>query len=1076
MMLSFFKKRAFLPVCIFCTIFFPEASAQQYPFKFFSEEEGLPQSTVYSICEDNRGFLWLGTDGGGLCLLDGNGISMMDTIQNLEGNIIRALLFDSNDILWIGTNKGLVMYDGYTYRKIEGMPGEDVHILCLFEDSNSTLWAGTAEHGCYYVRDQHAHRVENFTTKGIFAINEDPYGRIWVGSVGGIHLISREQDTFVVQKPQIFLYKNERFILSMEKLNEDEFLLGTHGAGIKHVKITGPDAFELKDFKSDDIGKEGVIIWDMQKTSGGAIWIATDKKGVFRIRDQEVTQFNHYNGLTVNQVQKLFEDRDGNMWIGTNEKGLALYAGDEFLRFDNQEFTDFPITGILKHTGNVSWITTYGGGIHQLTFEENSPILKSEKILPGLPEQYITAILEDHDGIIWAGTQRSGLYRIEHDNITRITYLDGLVSNKIYSLFEDHNGILWCGTDAGISLLDGSRIRNISERPDSGLINNEVQCFVEDRERNLWIGTMGGLVRIHGDKMTSYTEEDGLENTEILSLDLQYDSVLWIGTKGGGIFRCEDYADTTPIKSVKYAKGSLSDNIRSLNFLNDTLLIAGTDRGLMMYVLNAANDIVYMRKYDARDGFFGGEIIQNGMEKLSGNTMLICTIDGVTRFSPDLLKMKSKPVSAHIDQIDLFYKNVDWRMYSDSIVPFSQIPCQLKLKPGENHLTFHVATDNIPGKSIISYRYQLLKGKDNWSPLQDAGRFDFMNIPFGRNSFRIRIESDDDYYQDSELIYDYEIRVPFYLQWWFYVLLVLVMIAAVFVIIRYRERALRKRNEILEDTVLDRTVELRMQKFEVEKQKGIIEIKNKDITDSIRAAKYIQDAVLPSTQILNTFFADSFIIYWPKDIVSGDFYWIKERKKDILITAADCTGHGVPGAFMSLLGISFLNNMVDESGNDSPAGILNKLRDDIVQSLNQKEEGTRVKSGMDAALIAVSKDKMQLEYAGAYNPLILVRDHELTEMKADKMPIAYYDIMEPFTNHSVSLEKGDQLYFFSDGFADQFGGPQGKKIKRGKFYNWLLEVEGLPFQEQSEMLEKKFNEWRGEGARIDDVVLIGIKI
>jgi serine phosphatase RsbU (regulator of sigma subunit) len=295
-------------------------------------------------------------------------------------------------------------------------------------------------------------------------------------------------------------------------------------------------------------------------------------------------------------------------------------------------------------------------------------------------------------------------------------------------------------------------------------------------------------------------------------------------------------------------------------------------------------------------------------------------------------------------------------------------------------------------------------------------------------------------------------------------------------IVWYRERTLRKRNIILEETVQKRTLEISRQKDQINEQKVTIEEKNKDITDSIRAAKYIQDAVLPPTQILNTFFNDSFIIYWPRDIVSGDFYWIKERKKDILITAADCTGHGVPGAFMSLLGISFLNNMVSESGNDSPAEILNKLRNEVIKSLNQSEKETKVRSGMDAALIAINKDRSTIEYAGAYNPLVLIRDKGLEELKADKMPIAYYEHMEPFTNHSMQLQEGDQLYFFSDGFADQFGGPDNKKIKRGKFYKWLLEIEGLPFNKQSEILEKNFNEWKGESDRVDDVVLIGIKV
>jgi len=1073
---SLLGKKVSLLVCISCTLFLINLPAQQYPFKFFSEEEGLPQSTVYSICEDDRGFLWLGTDGGGLSLMNGNGITVADTVENLDGKTIRALKLDSNNILWIGTNSGIVFYDGYVFRKMEGPDAKELQVLCFYEDAESRLWLGTAQHGCFYIKNQKLNPIEQLSAKGIFAINEDQYGRIWVGSFGGgIHLLTMSQDSCIVERPDIFLHKYENLVTSIEKIEADEFLLGTHGAGIKHIKVNAPDQFELSDYERELTGSENVIVWDILKASDQAIWIATDKKGVFRISNKQITNFDNANGLKTSQVQKLYEDKNKNIWIGTNEKGLSLYLGEEFVQFDIGEFSKNPITGLLKQSANECWISSYGGGIHKLTLNDRRTELKKEKIFPNLPENYVTALYQDSQGTNWIGTQHNGLYKINLNTIRRISHRDGLISDKIYSLFEDHKGRLWCGTDAGISLFEGSGIRNISEGPDGGLINNEVQCFIEDRNKNLWIGTLGGLERIHGDKMTSYGKEDGLLTTGILTMDLQYDSILWIGTKGGGLYRCSDYNDSIPIKSVHYKKEKLSNNIRALKFLNDTILVAGTESEIVMYVLNAANDIVYIRKYDANDGFFGGEVIQNGIELLSSNTLLIGTNNGIELFSPDILNMESKPVSVHINQIDLFYKNVDWNKYSDSITPYNNVPSSLKLKPHENHLTFHLASDNLCGKSELSYSYELISGEGGWSPFQDLVRFDFMNIPYGTNAFRIKIESDDSFYQDEQFLYEYEIQVPFYLHWWFYALVFLVLMATFLVILRYREKALRKRNFILEDTVKTRTLEISWQRDQINEQKVTIEKKNKDITDSIQAAKYIQDAVLPPRQILNALFRDSFIIYWPKDIVSGDFYWIKKRKRDIVITAADCTGHGVPGAFMSLLGISFLNNMVNESGNDSPAEILNKLRNEVVKSLNQSEENT-VKSGMDAAMIAINKDSLTIEYAGAYNPLILIRNKELIEFKADKMPIASYDIMEPFTNHSMQLHEGDQLYFFSDGFADQFGGPDNKKIKRRKFYDWLLEIEDLSFTEQSEALERKFNEWKGESARIDDVVLIGIKV
>lgn len=1077
MKLSYVGKKASLVVCISCTLFLVKLSAQQHPFKYFSEEEGLPQSTVFSLCEDKKGFLWMGTDGGGLCLMNGNGITTVDTAACIDGKTIRALKLDSNNNLWIGTDAGIVLYDGYTFKKTEGIEGEEVQVLCFFEDTESRLWVGTAHHGCFYIKDQILYPVEQLTVKGIFAINEDQYGRIWVGSYGeGIHLVSLSHDTCVIEKPNIFLSGYEKYVKVIEKIKVDEFLLGTHGAGIKHIKITAPDQYELSDYQMEHKGSENVIIWDILKTSDQAIWIATDKKGVFRIKDEGITTFDNSSGLGTNQVMKLYEDKSKNIWIGTNDKGLSLYLGDEFVRFDDEEFSNNPITSLLKRSEYECWISSYGGGIHKLTLDESRMVLNMEKIFLDLPDNYVTAMYQDREGTNWIGTQHSGLYRIDKNTKTRISQRGGLISNRIYSLFEDYKGMLWCGTDAGISLLDGSGIRNISEQSDSGLINNEVQCFIEDRNKNLWIGTLGGLERIHGGEMTPYGEEDGLKTTEILTMDLQYDSILWIGTKGGGLFRCIDYNDSIPIKSVVYEKANLSNNIRALKFLNDTILIVGTERGIVMYGLNAANDIVYMRRYDTNDGFFGGEVIQNGIEVISGNTLLICTNNGIELFSPDILNMESKSVSVHINQIDLFYKNVDWSKYSDSIIPYNNIPYQLKLRPHENYLTFHVASDNISGKSELSYSYELIRGEDNWSPFQDIARFDFMNIPYGANVFRIKVESDDNYYQDDQYLYEYEIQVPFYLKWWFYALVFLVLLTTFLLILRYREKALRKRNEFLEDAVKKRTLLLSWQKDQIEEQKGLIEKKNQDITDSIQAAKYIQDAVLPPLQTLNAIFNDSFILYWPKDIVSGDFYWIKERKTDILITAADCTGHGVPGAFMSLLGIAFLNNMVSESGNDSPAEILNELRNEVIKSLNQSNDKNAVKSGMDAALIAINKDRLSLEYAGAYNPLILIRNKELIELKADKMPIAFYDVMDPFTNHSMQLQKGDQLYFFSDGFADQFGGPDNKKIKRRQFYDWLLESEDLPFNKQSEMLEKKFIAWKGESDRIDDVVVIGIKV
>jgi serine phosphatase RsbU (regulator of sigma subunit) len=263
---------------------------------------------------------------------------------------------------------------------------------------------------------------------------------------------------------------------------------------------------------------------------------------------------------------------------------------------------------------------------------------------------------------------------------------------------------------------------------------------------------------------------------------------------------------------------------------------------------------------------------------------------------------------------------------------------------------------------------------------------------------------------------------------------------------------------------------------ELKKAYDILEEKNKQITDSINYASSIQSALLPDMEALQNFFSDSFILFKPKDIVSGDFYWIQPLGNKILITAADCTGHGVPGAFMSVLGISLLDDIVNKNGVIKPNEILFELRAKIIHALNQHKEKDK-KDGMDMALCLFDFDGHKGYYSGSYNPLYIIRNNEFEQIKADRMPIGLHikDNM-PFSEHEFSFDKGDQFYMFSDGYADQFGGPNERKIKSKKFQELLLENSGQAGQIQRDALDNYFETWRGEMEQIDDVIVIGLKI
>lgn len=273
--------------------------------------------------------------------------------------------------------------------------------------------------------------------------------------------------------------------------------------------------------------------------------------------------------------------------------------------------------------------------------------------------------------------------------------------------------------------------------------------------------------------------------------------------------------------------------------------------------------------------------------------------------------------------------------------------------------------------------------------------------------------------------------------------------------------------EHLQQLVQERTSELEEALLKVQKQKS-------EITDSIHYARRIQAAILPSDRIFKENLGESFILYKPKDIVAGDFYWTELTDNHLFFAVADCTGHGVPGAMVSVVCHAALNRAVKEFQLRRPAEILEKVRELVIATFEKSDEV--VMDGMDIGLCSLHVNKRELEYAGAYISLHLVRKGELMEIKADRQPIAKFTDHRPFSNHVLSLEKGDTIYLFSDGFADQFGGATGKKLRIKVLKSMLLGLAGKPADEQKKELEKQFENWKGKLDQVDDVTLLGLII
>lgn len=288
---------------------------------------------------------------------------------------------------------------------------------------------------------------------------------------------------------------------------------------------------------------------------------------------------------------------------------------------------------------------------------------------------------------------------------------------------------------------------------------------------------------------------------------------------------------------------------------------------------------------------------------------------------------------------------------------------------------------------------------------------------------------------------------------------------------------LRENERVLEAKVIERTEEVVRQKEEIETQNQKLEIVYKHITDSIRYAKRLQDAILPPPSIVDRLLPESFILFKPKDIVSGDFYWMFEKENRIYVAAVDCTGHGVPGAFMSIVGNNMLNQIVKERPNLNAGQMLDELNLLAGKTINQHSEEGAVRDGMDMTLCIFDKSTRIMDMAGANNSLYLFRKTELSEYKADKIPIGYVEgNSRSFTNHRIQMEVGDTIYLFSDGYADQFGGPKGKKFMVGQFRTFLKQIHTLSLAEQLKTLNGTIEQWRGNLEQVDDILVIGFRV
>jgi serine phosphatase RsbU (regulator of sigma subunit) len=413
----------------------------------------------------------------------------------------------------------------------------------------------------------------------------------------------------------------------------------------------------------------------------------------------------------------------------------------------------------------------------------------------------------------------------------------------------------------------------------------------------------------------------------------------------------------------------------------------------------------------------------------------------------------------------------------------------LNLDYNFGNLTVNLSAPFYLKQNSVDFGYQILEKNDTTFVQSGSSEISFSHLAPGK--FTIQLKAKNILEETSPSVgLKIKIKPPYWQSWWFISLIVLSILifglGFVSILYRRREKIMKRKNDELEAEVQKRTSEIRQQNQEIQRineeivlQSDKIEKQNLEIQAGIRYASLIQKAVLPYTEEIENLFAGYFIMYEPRDIVSGDFYWLKHIGKKVFLVAADCTGHGVPGGFLSMLGISFLNEILSETNFSqhpiSAGQILDKLREKVIASLHQSSE-SKTKDGMDIVLVIIDQETLNMEFAGAYNPLFLLRGDDVIEIKADRMPIGYYRIRKNFETQIVQLQKDDCLYMFSDGLIDQFGGPDKQRFMRTRFKQLISEVHDLSMEEQKSIIEEIFMRWQAENSRVDDILLMGVKI
>ena len=1033
--------------------------------------------------QDHYGNMWFGTNGGGVGKYNGNKFVSLNDYDGLISNIIYSIIEIKTNSLLFATDKGLSVYDGISFKNYSEKEGLKNPLIFKLLLDNEKIWIGTQE-GVYILKDEKiAPFLDNkiLNNSSVYTIYKDFNHNLWFGTLqNGVIFYDVKNKVFRNFTIENGLMSN--FIFSIDQQSNGDIVIGTQtGSNIINEKFI---VSSIPNFKS----QENIAFSSILNKDGLNFLFGTFSEGIIGYdfkANNKTKKYDLSNGLTNNPIQCLYKDREQNIWIGTDGAGVYKYSNESFTYFSKQNgLPENHINSVAVDENNSIWVALRSNGLCRISDNTFDYYNMNNQEKYGLLDNGINTILPLEEGSLLFGTN-SGLFEFRNEKFHIIS--NSFFREKyILSLFQSKNNTIWVGTNDGLYRIDNGIITEENRINKFRQENTQLSIYsiIEDKFQSIWLASEHGVIKI--DKVgntVQFNKTNKFSDSRVLSMQIDNAKNIWFGTEEG-LFNY-NYKDITKISQ----KNGLHSN--ACNFLqvdDQNRLIIGQNTGIDLLSINDFyNDKISIQHLGKDDGLIGLESNYNASFKDKEGRILIGTTNGLEIYNPKFDTKNPLEALTKINSVKLFFGQEDILKYSNKLDSIFQLPKNLKLPFNKNHITFEFIGVSLTAPEKVQYQYKLMGIDEDWVPPTSKTEATYSSLPPGNYTFLLKAMNNDGVWNKEPVSFTFEVLAPWYKTWWFYTICVIALISSIIFYSYYKTKKLIVDNQKLENQVSERTKELREEKEKVEiinkeviEQKYVIENKNLEITDSIKYAKNIQEALLPNLNEVNQLFENSFVLYMPKDIVSGDFYWFAKNGDTHFIAAVDCTGHGVPGAFMSIVGNTLLNEIVNKKNITVPGDILLELHKGVKIALNQNAVEFERRDGMDIALCAFNINTNEVQYSGANRPLWIYRknkNYELEIIKSTKFPIGGIELDNSriYENHILTVEKGDCLYLFSDGFADQFGGPKGKKYMVSNLQKTFSQNIDQPLNIQKEELAKSFINWKMDNAQVDDVLVIGIK-